>query len=505
MVEAAMPTTQALVLVVDDDPAFGAMVSEVLSERGFRTAVFSDPEAAIAASTDGRFAAAVVDLVMPGISGFELVTRLKAKSPETQFVILTGHADADADVAAEGAKIGILDYVPKPAMPLRLLLASVTAAVDRCRLTRANMDLLQQLADSTHLLRALQEIGTSLSGEAHLDRLLSRLVDATKQLCGAEGARAMLFRRTDDPEAFVVETAVGDGSAAAQGARLRSGEGLATLALDREEVIDVLQPTGHPRYSRRCDELPTKRPAFLAAPLRHGGVFGALIVGGRVGGFTSDHAEIVRSLGRQAAVAIENALQQERSANFVSHISDILVGILDGMDVYYPGHSRRVAAFSDMVSRRLGMSDEERRQVHIAGLLHDIGKVRLDPSVLRAEGKMTPEQRAEVERHPALGVEILKPITLWADLLPIIHAHHERWDGKGYPRGIAGEEIPKGARIVALAEVFDAISRPGPHVPKRTIDEALAEITRCAGTQFDPELARIFVEEYRLHADDIKV
>jgi len=283
------------------------------------------------------------------------------------------------------------------------------------------------------------------------------------------------------------------------------GEGLATLALDREEIIDVLQPTGHPRYSRRCDELATLRPAFLAAPLRHGTVFGALIVGGRDGGFTSDHAEIIRSLGRQAAVAIENAVQQERSANFISHVSDILVGILDGMDVHYPGHSRRVAALSDMVSRRLGMDDEERRQVHFAGLLHDIGKVRLDTNVLRGEGKMTPDQRAELQRHPALGVEILKPISLWEGILPIIHAHHERWDGKGYPRGIAGEEIPKGARIVAVAEVFDAISRPGPHVPKRSIDEALAEIGRCAGTQFDPELARIFVEEYRLHADDIKV
>ena len=315
----------------------------------------------------------------------------------------------------------------------------------------------------------------------------------------------MLFRPTDDAEGFVVETAVGDGGDSVRGARLRSGEGLAVLAVDREEVIDVLQPASHPRYSHRCDELPTTRPAFLAAPLRHGAVFGALIVGGRGGGFTSDHSEIIRSLARQAAVAIENALHQERSANFFSHVSDILVGILDGMDVHYPGHSRRVAAFSDMVTRRLGMNDEMRRRVHFAGLLHDIGKVRLDTTVLRGEGKTTPEQWAEIRRHPSLGVEILKPISLWEDLLPIIHAHHERWDGKGYPRGVAGEQIPVGARIVAVAEVFDAISRPGPHVPKRTIDEALAEIERCAGTQFDPELARIFVEEYRLHAEDIRV
>ena len=195
----------------------------------------------------------------------------------------------------------------------------------------------------------------------------------------------------------------------------------------------------------------------------------------------------------------------KKASSSRSHVSDILVGILDGMDVHNPGHSRRVAAFSDMVSRRLGMSDEERRQIHFAGLLHDIGKVRLDMAVLQAKGKITPEQKAELQRHPSLGVDILKPISLWADILPIIHAHHERWDGRGYPRGIAGQEIPLGARIVAVAEVFDAISRPGPHVPKRTLGEALEEIARCGGSQFDPDLSRVFVEEYRLHADDIRV
>ena len=493
----------ALVLVVDDDPAFGGMVSEVLVDKGYRTAVFSDPEAALAACSDGRFAAAVVDFTMPRMSGLELVSRIRSKSPDTQFVMLVGQPDADA--AVEGAKIGVLDYLQKPGMPLRLLEACVARAVERCQLLRTNMDLLQQLADSNHMLRALQEIGTSLSGEAHLDRLLWRLVEAARQLCGAECGRAMLFRHIDDPDGFVVETAVGDGGSAVRGVRLRAGEGLAPLALESGEVLDVLQAAGHPRFSRRCDELPTKLPALLVAPLRHGSVTGALVVGGREGGFTSDHAEIVRSLGRQAAVAVENALHQERSANFFSHVSDILVGILDGMDVHYPGHSRRVAAFSDMVSRRLGMNDEERRQIHFAGLLHDIGKVRLDMAVLQEKGKLTLEQKAELQRHPSLGVDILKPISLWADILPIIHAHHERWDGKGYPRGIAAEEIPLGARIVAVAEVFDAISRPGPHVPKRTLGEALEEIARCGGTQFDPDLSRVFVEEYRLHADDIRV
>jgi putative nucleotidyltransferase with HDIG domain len=498
-----MSTAKEIVLVVDDDPAFGELVSEALGEKGFDTAVFASPVAALAAAADGRFAVAVLDLVMPLMTGFELVERIRATSPDTQFVMLTGHPDLGS--AVEGMKLGVLDYLPKQSMPLPLLEASVMRALDRFRLIRRDQDLLQQLADSNHLLRVLQEIGASLSGEFYLDRILERLVAATKHLCGAECGRAMLFRRTNDSEGLLVETAVGDGSDAVQGARLRSGEGLAALAVDREEIVQLADPKSHVRYSHRCDELPTSRPAFLAAPLCHGSVLGALIVGGREGGFDSDHAETIRSLARQSAVAIDYAVQQERSVNFFSHVSDILVGILDGMDRHYPGHSRRVAAFSDMVTRRLEMSDEERRRVHFAGLLHDIGKVHLDLDLLRDEGKLTPEKQAEIRKHPALGVEMLRPITLWEDILPIILAHHERWDGKGYPRGLAGEEIPIGARVVALAEVFDAISRRGPHVPIRTIEEALHEIEHCAGTQFDPHLARIFVEEYRLHAEDIKV
>jgi len=498
-----METAGVRVLVVDDEAAFAEMVSDVLVEKGFETAVFTDPQAALDAVQDGTFAAAILDLNMPKMGGIELAERIRAKSPDTQLLILTGHPDIDS--AVEGMKHGFVDYLQKQAMPLPLLERSVSRAVERFKLIRHNHELVQRLADSNHLLKALQDIGTSLSGETHLDQLLSRLVAAAKQLCGAETGRVLLFRRSHDSEYLVIETAVGDGADSVRGARLQAGEGIAALAMDREEIVDAPRADSHVRYSHRCDEMPTTQPGFLAAPMLHGSVHGALLVAGRPGGFQPEHGETVASLARSAGVAIDNALQQERALNFFAHVSNLLVGILDSMDVHYPGHSRRVAAFSDMVSRRLGMGDEERRQIHFAGLLHDIGKIRIDPTILQGKGKTTPEEWREIKRHPELGVEVLRPISVWEDILPIILAHHERWDGKGYPRGLTGEEIPKGARIVAVAEVFDAISRPGPHVPDRTLDQALAEIERCAGTQFDPEIARLFVEEYRLHADDIRV
>jgi putative nucleotidyltransferase with HDIG domain len=173
------------------------------------------------------------------------------------------------------------------------------------------------------------------------------------------------------------------------------------------------------------------------------------------------------------------------------------VDFLDHIDVFYPGHSRGVAALADMVTRRLGLPEDTRRTVHFAALLHDIGKLKLDPALLSSNRPLTPEEREAVQQHPLLGVEMLRPISLWEDMLPIIHGHHERWDGKGYPAGLAGEDIPLGARVVAVAEVFDAMTRDTPYGPRRTPEEAVAELEAFAGTQFDPRVVRLFVAEYR--------
>jgi HD-GYP domain-containing protein (c-di-GMP phosphodiesterase class II) len=153
-----------------------------------------------------------------------------------------------------------------------------------------------------------------------------------------------------------------------------------------------------------------------------------------------------------------------------------------------------------MITRRLGLPDEERRNIHFAALLHDMGKLLIPPDVLQSPTYRNEEDRALLRSHPILAVELLKPITAWEEILPMIHAHHERWDGKGYPLGIAGEAIPLGGRIIAVAEAFDAMTRRRAHGPLRGAPEALAELEAFAGTQFDPRIVRLFVAEYRQSA-----
>src|SRR5262249_39272327 len=338
-----------------------------------------------------------------------------------------------------------------------------------------------------------------LSGEAYLDRLLGHLIASAQELTDALSGRVLLLRQQGDD--LLIETALGDGAGTIRGARLRPGEGIAALALETGEAGLVEEPRQHPRYSHRCDEMPSARPGLLCAPLLHGTARGVVMVAGRrEGSFSAEDREVLAILGRQAAVAIDNAQQHERSLNFFTHASEILVSVLESMDVFYRGHSRGVAALSDMITRRLGLSDAERRTIHFGALLHDIGKILVDPALLKAAGYASEEARAQLQRHPALGLELLRPITVLEDILPIVLAHHERWDGKGYPRGLKGEEIPLGARVVAVADAFDAMTRDTPHGPLRSAAEALAELEAFGGTQFDPRIARLFVVEYR-HGD----
>jgi len=487
------------VLVVDDDEAFSRLVAQVLVEHGFEVERFLRPEEALA--RDPAFDAAVLDLRLPGTGGLELLDRLRHRSPDLQAVILSGHGDMGSVI--EGLQHGIFDFVPKGEMDVGRLQRAVQGALARTRLLRENRALLERLAESNRLLRALSDISAELLGEAYLDRILARLVAAGKELTGAAAGRALLFGSAG-AETLVVEGAWGDQADTVRGTRLQLGEGIAALVAERGEPLLLSRAREHPSYSHRCDALAVEAPGYLVAPLCHGSLRGILcLAGGPQGGFSPFAGELAASLCRHAAVAMASALAHERSVNFFTHTGEILVSFLESMDVHYPGHSRAVAALSDMMTRRLGLPDEERRNVHFAALLHDIGKVMVDPGVLRHRGLLGPEARKHLLEHPSLGIELLRPITVWAGILPAIHSHHERWDGQGYPRHLAGEQIPLGGRIIAVADAFDAMTR-NPHRPSRTPEEALSEIEACTGTQFDPRLARLFVAEYRQHGHSLK-
>jgi putative nucleotidyltransferase with HDIG domain len=485
------------VLVVDDDPAFARTVADALVDRDIEALPVSNPREALDLARRTPFAAAVVDLIMPEMDGLELARELRRCNAATEVVLLTGHADMRS--AIEAVRNELFDYLQKDSLQSIRLRRAVRAAIARSELRAENHRLVAGLREAKRRLEVLNDASARLAAEHHLDRLLGELVAAARGLTGAAAVRVLLMDRNDLGD-MTIRAARGDGDAVV-GGQFGPGDGIATGVAESGVPVRVDVARDHPAYSARCDELGTPMPGLLCVPLARPTLAGALTVAGRSRPFTPEDLALLASLARQGAIAVENARADEVSRNFFTHASETLVSLLDSHDVHYEGHSRAVAALADMVSRRLSLPEEERRTIHFAALLHDVGKLRVGPTLLAQPGPLSPAQRELVRAHPALGVEILRPIARWRDLAPIIHTHHERWDGQGYPRGLAGPDIPLGGRIVAVAEAFEAMVRATPYRKRRTPDEALAEVLACAGTQFDPEIARLFVEEYNANRE----
>jgi putative nucleotidyltransferase with HDIG domain len=204
----------------------------------------------------------------------------------------------------------------------------------------------------------------------------------------------------------------------------------------------------------------------------------------------------VMYLGQRGIRQRERALlaRSREIARARHEISLAIVGALDLRDTETEGHSLRVQGLSLAIARALGCTEEEMEIIGLGALLHDIGKIGVSDQVLRKPGPLTDEEWEEIRRHPELGYRFLRRLTIAGAVADIVRAHHERWDGRGYPLGLAGEEIPLGARIFAVADAFDAMTSNRPYRRARTRDEAIAEIVRCSGTQFDPRVVEAFLQ-----------
>ncbi|MCZ6836422.1 MAG: HD domain-containing protein [Planctomycetota bacterium] len=235
----------------------------------------------------------------------------------------------------------------------------------------------------------------------------------------------------------------------------------------------------------------------LAFPImRDGKAIGLLIAGGKQGAdqrVSSSDIKLVGATASHLAIFMENAaLYDDLSTMFMGTL-EALTSAIDAKDRYTCGHSQRVAFLSKQLAHAAGLDPYTIGRVHVAGLVHDVGKIGVPEIVLTKPGRLTKEEFDLIKKHPEIGYRILKDIPQLSDILPGVLHHHESWDGRGYPHGLVGEEIPLMGRLIALADSFDAMSSTRTYRSAMTREEVLEEIDRCTGTQFDPQLAPIFV------------
>lgn len=173
---------------------------------------------------------------------------------------------------------------------------------------------------------------------------------------------------------------------------------------------------------------------------------------------------------------------------------EVLRKTVEVKDVYTRGHSDRVSEYSLLIGEKLNLPPEQMKTLKIGSLFHDIGKIGIPDAILLKTDKLTDDEYSEIKNHPAIGAHILSNASIFADIIPIVKHHHERYDGKGYPARLAGEDIPYLARIVAVADTFDAMTSRRSYRQALDFDYTMNEIERCKGTQFDPAIADVFLE-----------
>jgi hypothetical protein len=241
----------------------------------------------------------------------------------------------------------------------------------------------------------------------------------------------------------------------------------------------------------------------VSVPVLHSGVFYGwmyLDCRGQRGATHMDEAvSFASALGHFAALALANLARMRMQLRMDLEQREMfggtmraLIAAIDAKDPYTRGHSDRVSAFSALLARKAGLGDHFIEMARTCGLVHDIGKIGVPEAVLRKPSRLDEDEFAFIKQHPDIGHAILMDIPQLREVLPGVRQHHERWDGKGYPFALGGDQISILGRVVGIADAFDAMTSARFYRPARQVQEVLDEVARCAGTHFDPELAKVF-------------
>jgi len=245
--------------------------------------------------------------------------------------------------------------------------------------------------------------------------------------------------------------------------------------------------------------------SFLAVPLRKEGLtVGALIVSNRKRpgyAFGEDDARLLLTLSNYITIALLNAqLYQNLKHFFISTVSS-LARAIDAKDPYTSGHSERVMKYALAIGEKYGLKEEELENLRLASLLHDIGKIGIKDSVLSKPRKLSLHEQRQMKDHPSIGARIVELIDDSHNIIRGILEHHERFNGSGYPKGLKGRGISLEARIIAIADTFDALTTDRTYRKKYSTKEALSEIARGSSVQFDPKVLRAFTKSFSQHPE----
>ncbi len=355
------------------------------------------------------------------------------------------------------------------------------------RLTSDFADRLSQSYEETYTLFQIMRF---LASDGAPGELIATLVQRVKRALPM-GFVAVQFRDDHEINGALRGQVILAGEAIRDDADFRAAMSELAIRSMGDDWTRVLQPDRDALAKIAGSEVISEPIAYC------GRVIGVLVAGqkhGRDAVIASPEMQFLEAVADLLGTFHENINRFEEQRAMSMGVLKALTSSIDAKDPYTRGHSERVAQLSHAISLQLGFSPEEADRIRIAGLVHDVGKIGVPEGILLKQGRLTDDEFDAIKKHPEIGHKILRDIIGMDDVLPGVLYHHERYDGKGYPHGVAGQNIPLVARIIGIADTFDAMSSTRSYRAALSREKVLQEIERCSGAQFDPKLVEAFLK-----------
>lgn len=345
----------------------------------------------------------------------------------------------------------------------------------------------KEIVDS---LRNLHDLSKAINSSLHIEKVMEMICSKTASLMKAD--KVLLLVLDEKKSTLTIHNKLGFIDSDIPVKQFHNIRSFDHCIVHKGTVITMDEVLAEDQHQDLRDAMPFLFDMFFAPLEIQGKAYGLLGVNGVLHELTLVELEIFCSLGSQAAIAMENANLYQKLHKTFLHTAEALAEAINSRDPYTGGHTKRVSQYVMKLSTTLELPEDQIESLRLAAILHDIGKIGIDDAILRKSGTLTEEELQKMKSHPDIGAKILGIVDEMQDVIPGVQHHHEWFDGSGYPSGIKGENIPLIARIIAIADAFDALTTDRPY--RKALDNKVAfELLKDgAGKHFDPYLVSIF-------------
>jgi putative nucleotidyltransferase with HDIG domain len=498
------------ILLIEDEAGFRAPLVKILQMQGYDVLGVSTSNDALDAIEKNQYDLIITDVRLPEkMDGLDIIRIIKERHPENKsyFIVMTGYAGDDAPVRA--IRLGVDDFLYKP-FELEQFLYSVKKnlrlrALERQRdgymhqiegmrkqLEDYNLKLEEKVKERTDALTSIFAISKEINSSLKIDETIFTIVERTATALGVDICLiALIDREKDNIYVAAVNATTPENTPRA---RISLDDSLITWILEKREPLFVNDIAADERFID-SEYKALFHGSVICVPL----IFKEKIIGiinicrknpSQI--FDLTDLTFLKTIAGQSAIAIANAQLYGDLKNLYVQVIETLNSIIEIKDSYTKGHCERVTKYALIIAKKFNLKDSDIDTLRLACELHDLGKISIHDHILTKPGKLNDQEWEEMRQHPVKGVEILKPLGFLNEVMVLIEQHHEWYNGCGYPHGLKEDQIDLRARIMSVADSFDAMTTKRPYSPAFSVEQAVTELNRCIGTQFDPDAVKAF-------------